>query len=647
MAEGVLSNLHAQLTDGSISRRQFIERASATGIGAATALFLANGAAIAAAGGSRNGFAVYAAQDGTPAPAPSGTAKRPDAGTEGQTRGAGGELRIIQWQAPTTANAHQSVGTKDFLAGCIVQEPLMSYMPDGVIIPTLVTEVPAVENGMLAEDLGSVTFTLREGLIWSDGTPLTSRDVQFTWQWVTTPANAAVDIETWEIIKSIETPDELTAVVTFNNPTATWFEPFTGGINGPLLPAHAYGDDPANPAPELITKPLGTGPYVITNFSPNDIVQYEMNANYREPTKPFFSSVYIKGGGDAPSAARAVLQTGDYAYAWNLQVEPAILNDMISPDGPGVLVSEVGTSVERLHINFSDPNTEVTTEVPSATPEAAPTQVTQRSEKNTPHPFLTDPAVRGAMNLAVPRQLITDEFYGLAARTTPNILTGLESFESPNTSWEFNLDAANAMLDEAGWARSGDVRAKDGVELIINYGTSINAVRQKTQAVVKQAFNSIGIAVNLDQVEAGTFFDSAAGNDRTISHNYWDITMYTNNPTTPVPASFMLSWYAGPEGSNIAQASNGWSGQNYQRYNNPEFDALYDDLVRETDIEAASQTLIAMNDVLINDVAIIPEVNRPADTYAISSALNNDNVALGVGFELNYWNIANWNNKAS
>jgi len=629
MAEGILSHLYTQLSEGTISRRQFIERAGATGIGAAAALFMANSAAIAAAGGSKNGFAVYAGQDGTPAPAPTGAGARPAAGTEGQTRGEGGELRIIQHQAATTANAHSSVGTKDFLAGCIVQEPLMSYLPDGVIIPTLITEVPAVENGLLAEDLSTVTFNLLEGLLWSDGTPFTSRDVQFTWQWITTLSNNAVSSTVWEVVENIDTPDPLTAVVTFKNPTATWFEPFTGGVNAPIMPAHVFGDDPASFLPDFVTRPIGTGPFVITNFAPNDIVQYEMNANYREQNKPFFSSVYIKGGGDAPSAARAVLQTGDYSYAWNLQVEPAILESFVSEGGPGVLVSEVGTSVERIHINFSDPNTEVDG---------------QRSEKNTPHPFLTDPAVRGAMNLAVPRQLITDEFYGLAARTSPNILTGLESFESPNTTWEFNLDAANAMLDEAGWTMDGDVRAKEGVQLVINYGTSINPVRQKTQAVVKQAFESMGMTVNLDQVEAGTFFDSGEGNDRNIGHNYWDISMYTNNPSSPVPTSFMLSWYAGPEGRNIAQASNAWQGQNYQRYNSAELDALYDSLVRETDIEAASQTLIAMNDVLINDVAIIPEVNRPSDTYAISSALNNDNVALGVGFELSYWNIANWRN---
>jgi peptide/nickel transport system substrate-binding protein len=104
----------------------------------------------------------------------------------------------------------------------------------------------------------------------------------------------------------------------------------------------------------------------------------------------------------------------------------------------------------------------------------------------------------------------------------------------------------------------------------------------------------------------------------------------------------MLSWYAGPDNENIAQASNDWQGQNFQRYVNPDFDKLYEELLTLTDAEKAYQTLIDMNDILINDVVIIPEVNRAADKYAISNDLNNDNVALGP-FEINYWNIANWN----
>jgi peptide/nickel transport system substrate-binding protein len=636
MTDSMLSRLYQKLSDGSISRRDFINRASATGVGVAGAVFLANANAIAAAGGSKNGFAIYAGQDGTPSATPQAGVGRPSAGTEGQTRGEGGELRIIQWQAATMANSHVSVGTKDFLIGTMVQEPLLNYLPDGTIIPNLVTEAPSVENGMLAEDLSTVTFKLQEGILWSDGEPLTARDIQFTWEWITNVENNSVSQTTWAAISGIEVVDDLTATATFVTPSAAWFEAFVGGTNGNLLAAHAFNDEPvAANNPDYLMYPLGTGPYVVTEFVPNDRVLLTANENYREPNKPYYATINVKGGGDAPSAARSVLQTGDYDYAWNLQVEPAILLDLagieaygeVNDDAPGVLISEVGTSMERIHINFSDPNTEVDG---------------QRSEMNTPHPFMTDPAVRQALNKAVPRQLIVDEFYGLAARSTANILTGLEFFDSPNTSWEFNLDAAAQILDEAGWALDGDVRSKDGVELVINYGTSINAVRQKTQAVVKQAFESIGVKVNLDQVDAGIFFDSGEGNDRNISHNYWDISMYTNNPVSPVPASFFLSWYAGENNNNIAQKSNAWQGQNYQRYINPEFDALYDKLLTLTNLEEAGLTLIEMNDTLINDVAIIPEVNRPADTYAISKNLNNDNVALGVGFELNYWNVANW-----
>ena len=354
---------------------------------------------------------------------------------------------------------------------------------------------------------------------------------------------------------SIDTPDDLTAVVTFKAGAANWFEPFTGTTNGNLIAAHAFNNEPKlENNPDYLLKPLGTGAFVISEFVPNDRATLTMNENYRDPSKPFFSSLNVKGGGDAPSAARSVLETGDYHYAWNLQVEPAILLQMANvselgqdaEDRPGNLRSIVGTRVERIHINFSDPNTEVDG---------------QRSEMNTPHPFLSDPAVRQALNKAIPRQLIVDEFYGLASRTSPNILTGIPDLESPNTSWEYNLEAAAQILDEAGWTVNGDVREKDGVQIEINYGTSINQVRQKTQAVVKQALEELNIKVILDQVDSGTFFDSGAGNERNVSHNYWDISMYTNNPSSPVPASWFNSWYAGEGGVNIAQKSNGWSGR--------------------------------------------------------------------------------------
>ena len=152
MTEGVVSDLYAQLTNGSISRRQFIERAALTGIGTGCGPLPCQCQRGLAAGGSKNGFAVYPGQDGTPAPSPTGAGKARirDRGPDPRR---GRRAPIIQWQAATMANAHASVGTKDFLVCVVVQEPLMNYLPDGTIIPRLVTEVPAVENGLLAEDL--------------------------------------------------------------------------------------------------------------------------------------------------------------------------------------------------------------------------------------------------------------------------------------------------------------------------------------------------------------------------------------------------------------------------------------------------------------------------------------------------------------
>jgi peptide/nickel transport system substrate-binding protein len=614
---------------GEISRRQFVEAAGALGLSAGLATVMANmSQAVAAGQPMRNGYAFYQGADGTPSASPAaGTGSIPAAGMENVTRGEGGELRIIQWQAATTANLHTATGTKDFLISDMILEPLMRYLPDGSIIPYLASEVPSVEAGTLAEDLSSATFTLREGVTWSDGTPFTSRDVQFTWEWITNEDNASVNFLPWSTISGVETPDDQTAVVSFAQPAANWFEPLVGGTYGSILPAHGYDDDPKNRNEAFDVNPIGTGPFVIDSFSPNDQVTLSMNENYWQPNAPYFSSVIVKGGGDAASAARAVLQTGEYEYAWNLQVEPAVLNDMLGDDARGQLVTIRGTSVERIHINFSDPNTEVDG---------------QKSEMNTPHPFLTDLAVRQAMNKAVDRDLIANEFYGEGQPATPNILTGLDIFESPNTSWEFNLDAAKQILEDAGWVMDGDTRAKDGVRLELTYATSVNQVRQKTQQVVKAGLEELGFSVRLEQIDAGIYFGGEVGNEQNINHMYWDISMYTNNPVSSIPVSFFTSWYAGPDNENIAQKSNGWQGQNFQRYVNPDFDALYEELLTMTDAEQAYQQLIEMNDVLINDVVIIPEVNRAADKYAISLNLNNDNIALGP-FEINYWNIGNWN----
>lgn len=602
-----LTSLADDLRAGRIDRRTFLAAAAALGALAPVAR-------------------AVAAQ--TPVATPVAVSSRPDAGTEGQVRGEDGTLRVIIWQAPTGAASHSALSDKDYLAAAPVIEPLIHYAADGTLVPNLIEAVPSVEAGTRAEDASWCELTLLEGLLWSDATPVTANDIVFTWQWVTNPDNAATSADVWSSIKSIEAVDDRTARVEFVQPSVTWFEPFAGAYDGNLYPAHAFNNDPTNKNEAFVTAPIGTGPFVVESFVANDSAVYVANPNYREPSKPAFARLELKGGGDPTAAARAVLQTAEMDYAWNVQVEPTVLAQMVGDGSNGGVHSAGGTTVEGLNFNFSDPNTEVDG---------------QRSHKDTPHPIFSDLAVRQALSMAVPRQLIADELYAEGEEPTANVLAGLDLFDSPNTSWTYDLEAAAKVLEDAGWVLDGDVRVKDGVRLEFLLMTSTSSVRQKTQSIVKEAFAQIGVNIQIDSVDAAIFFDSTPGNDQNFYHMYWDMDLWTNGPYSPLPISWMSRWYAGPEGENIAQAANDWQKNNTQRYQNPEYDAMYEALLTETDEQAAFEQLIALNDLLIADVVQIPIVNRSVGTYALSNRIRNENMANGPSFVLPFWNLANWN----
>jgi peptide/nickel transport system substrate-binding protein len=310
-----------------------------------------------------------------------------------------------------------------------------------------------------------------------------------------------------------------------------------------IIPKHVLegADQAAQDA--FRSNPIGTGPYVVESFSANDQVVYIANENYREPNKPFFSRVVLKGGGDAAAAARASIQTGEYDFAWNLAVEPELLQNMESEDNPGELVIYGGLNIQRINFNFSDPHTEVDG---------------QRSEMNTPHPILSDRAVRQAFTIGVDRELIASEFY-FGPPDEPavaNILSGIPSLESPNTEVVYDPEKAAQLLDEAGWVMDGDVRAKDGVPLELVLYTTTDAVRQKIQAVVKSNLDAIGFRIGLEQVDSAVFFDSAPGNEQNNTHFYTDTNMFTSTVGAPPPVAYMVRWYAGPEREEIAQKSN-------------------------------------------------------------------------------------------
>jgi peptide/nickel transport system substrate-binding protein len=213
-------------------------------------------------------------------------------------RGTDGTLTILYWQAVSIVNPYLSTGTKDYLAGSFVLEPLVEYNPEGELRPVLVTEVPTVENGGISEDLTSVTYTLLDGVVWSDGTPLTAADVVFTWQYCTEPATGCSSLGAFEGVTNVEAVDDQTVVITFSQPTPFPYNAF-GGYLAPVLQAAQFADcvgAVAQTCAEQNAKPIGTGPYVVSEFLANDTVVYTLNENYRVENKPHFAEVIVKGG---------------------------------------------------------------------------------------------------------------------------------------------------------------------------------------------------------------------------------------------------------------------------------------------------------------------------------------------------------------
>jgi peptide/nickel transport system substrate-binding protein len=535
-------------------------------------------------------------------------------------RGGGGRLRLLYWNAPTILNAHFAVGARDVAAARVVCEPLYSIAPDGAFIPILAAEIPSVENGGRARDGTWTIWRLKQGVVWHDGKPFTADDVIFTWEFTTDPATATVSRGMYENIRHIDKLDNHTIKVMFTGPTPRWY--ISGGQ---ILPKHLfveYKGQNARNAPYNF-KPVGTGPYKIVEFKPGDVALYEINPHYHVPNRPFFDTVELKGGGDATSAARAVIQTGEFDFAWNTQVDKDVMERLEHQGRKGTFRMFPGTSVENIQLNRTDPWTEVDGE---------------RSSVKVPHPFFSNHLVRQAFAAAVDRRTIAEQLYGAAGQPTGNFLNAPPQFQSPNTRWEFDVDKAARLLEEAGCKRGSDgIRLKDGRRMKVLFQTSANQVRQKTQAIVKKALEQIGIEVELKAVPSNVYFASDPGNPDTYSHFYADMQMAANSlgfdPQGPM--RLFVSW-------EIAQKANNWAGRNYVRWANAEYDRLWKQAETELDPVKHAALFIRMNDLLIEDVAVIPVVWRQ-EVSAVSHTLRG--MALSPWDSI-LWDLAFWYREA-
>jgi peptide/nickel transport system substrate-binding protein len=247
--------------------------------------------------------------------------------------------------------------------------------------------------------------------------------------------------------------------------------------------------------------------------------------------------------------------------------------------------------------------------------------------------------VRQALALAVDRQTMATQLYGQTGDPSPNLLTTPTKYYSKNTKAAMDLNKANGLLDEAGWKRGPDgVREKNGIKMEIMYVTSVNSLRQKEQQIVKEGWEKVGGKVTLQSVDAGVYFSSSPGNNDTIAHFYRDVEMFTDSFDL-FPTSYMEQWYSGDPARDIPQKENNWSGQNFGRWQNAEYNKLYDDGIKELDPQKNTEIWIKANDIAVDQVAGIPLINRKA---ASARAKNLDTARNMSAFDSETRNIADW-----
>ena len=588
-----LRSLIAEVKAGRLSRRGFIEIVAGVGLTIPMAGHLLAYSGIAQAQALRSAY-------------------------KPTKRGGGGPLRLLIWQGPTALNPHFAVGTKDRYSARVFYEPLASWDTNANLVPILAAQIPSLENGGVARDGKSVTWKLKKNVTWHDGKPFTADDVVFNVEYAQDPETAATTIGAYRDVTATKI-DTHTVRLEFKEPTPFWADALVS-IDGMMIPKHlfdGYRGAKSREAPANF-KAVGTGPYKFVDFRPGDILRGEINPNYHEPNRPYFDTIEMKGGGDAVSAARAVLQAGEFDYAWNLLVEDEILK-RLETGGKGRVSIVPGGQLEMLLLNASDPWTTVDGE---------------RSNAKTRHPTLTDFAVRDAINLLVDRASVQAHIYGRTGVATRNYLNYPLRFRPPNNKFEFSVEKANKILDAAGWKRGPDaIRARDGKKLKYVFQTSINAPRQKTQQVIKQACQKAGIDLELKSVTPSVFFSSDVANPDTYRKFYADMEMYATTMPRPDPGLFMnqfVSW-------QIASKENKWQGTNLTRWHSEEYDRAYKTAQVELDPVKRAALFIRLNEILIENRVLVPIVNRPT-VSALSSKLR----AQLSGWDVDLFLLQDW-----
>jgi len=549
-------------------------------------------------------FGLVIAACGQPAPG-AGTSAAPSAtvaATASPTRG--GTAIVAIWQFPATLAAHYANQTVTDIVDNGVIEGLAETNTNGDYIPTLAKQVPTIANGgaKLSADGKKldVTWELKSGIKWSDGTPLTSADIKYTWEiWMKDPK---VNNRTgFSEIESIDLPNDLTAVVHYKSIYAPYPLNF-----GALMPKALLEKEADISKTDYVRRPLGTGPFKITEFKTDESITLERNTNYRDPNRPYLDKIIFKS---VPSSqvGLAQLKAGEVHAMWNLT--EAQTPEVEKETSLSLLVVQ-GPTVERIELNTA--------------------QNKEYTDPNSVHPVLGDIEMRKALLYATPKQQIIDKLlFGKAKPGSSPVSQGWAAYKEPQEGYD--PAKANAALDKAGWVKGSDgIRSKGGVRASLTYATTTgDQLRERVQQVLVEEWKAIGVEVKIQNQPSSVILSGSCTGKDPRKLGTFDLLMYASTPSID-PHSTILPRYHSKQIPTQADCS----GQNYTRFKDPEADKAIEEAGGTLDIEKRKAAYAKVMKAL-NDAYVIIWMYDRANIDARVTGLQ--------GLEGNVWRRFTWN----
>lgn len=466
-------------------------------------------------------------------------------------------------------------------------------------IPVLVTELPSEENGGISEDGRTLTFHLRDDLLWSDGTPVTSEDFLFTYEMIVDPSNTVQSTYPYDSIESVEAPDPQTVVVTFVEPFAPWLAQLWHSV----LPAHVLrpvfeADGTLDAAQWNLAPTVSIGPYRFEEWESGSFARFVRNENwFGDP--PILDEIFIRFVPDDASQV-AALQNAEGDLGTFIAY-----SDVGALEDAGVQILSVPSGYNEGIYFYMDPENA--------------------------HPAILDLNVRQAIAMSINREAMTQDM--LLGLTQPaSTLWDNMPYNSPDiTPWTYDPEAAAALLDEAGWTdTNGDgVRDKDGVELVLSHGTSIREIRQDAQAVMQQQLAEVGIQLDLFSVDPNVLF-AGYGDGGPAATGEYDLFQWSDAPAYPDPDHYY--WLCSEIPSDEYP-----DGSNWQALCDETLDGLFQLQTTQTNAEERTATFHEITQYM-HDNVIWYGLWQDPDIWAVSGRMQNVHMSGATPF----YNVAEW-----